>query len=171
MKQYEFLEVLNLQPITGQILSDINEARNDSDTYQYLNVDLFKYEPLEKTRSWIDYKIKKSIRFFLILDHTKRCAGFVNLVPHDFGSGILKGLELGIVIFPPYRRQGLAARALQEALTFSTQYGANFLIARVLSSNIGSVSLFKSSNFHLVACFPKVALDQSDLLFFHKQLR
>jgi len=169
MNDFIFVEASQYTEFDNHFLSQINEFRNDAETYQYLNVQNFSPETIDQSKKWLYYKIRKSDRLYFLIHQETSCAGFINLMPHDLGSGIHYGLEIGIVIFRKYRRMGLARKAIDHVCQEVLSLNCRFLIARVLSSNSTSVSLFKSSGFQLVASFPNVVIDGSNLLFFHRE--
>ena len=80
----------------------------------------------------------------------------IRLEPSEFGQWYVGGLGVA----PSARRQGLARRMTQAALTSVEARGGDSVWLKVLSSNVGAVALYSALGFTEMARFADVFEDR-----------
>lgn len=170
MENITLLELTCLNQIPISFIRAINSFRNDKSSFEFMNTDTFKLESVAETKDWLLYKIKKSYKLFLLV-YNESCIGYLNLVDHGLGEGIKPGVELGIAVFPNFRGKGFSSSAIRQLLLIKGKLSAEFIIARILSTNFPSICLFENAGFVRVGSFPNIGKRDCSLLFYFLDLK
>ena len=102
MSHITFLDFTNPNDLHSSFVSSFNLYRNDFESQSLLNISSFKEESLSDTTSWLNRKIQNSLLFSLFLCN-ETPAGFISLINHSLGDGVIPGAEIGFAIFKDFR--------------------------------------------------------------------
>lgn len=84
----------------------------------------------------------------LAIENDGNIVGYVSLFDRNDGA-----VSEGVEIYPPYRRQGLALRAVKMALQYAKEHGFEVVSAQVRQNNTASIALHKKLGFQITDSF------------------